>query len=92
MKKIFPICLLMVSVAMVGCASNPSGSDDRVAYSESSDADGEDLVCTREKPIGSNRIVKTCRTRAQVDADREASQDTMRDTQNRAPRTRSGDG
>jgi len=34
-------------------------------------ADGERLVCTREKTLGSNRATRVCRTVAQMEAERE---------------------
>ena len=38
---------------------------------------GDEVVCRREKRLGSNRTIKICRTQAQMDADREAGQDTL---------------
>ncbi len=35
------------------------------------------VVCRKEKRLGSNRTVKICRTQAQMEADREAGQDTL---------------
>ena len=52
----------------------------------------DDLVCTREKPIGSNRVEKVCRTRAQIAAEERATQDEMRRQQAGASRTRSEGG
>ena len=41
------------------------------------------VVCRREKRLGSNRTIKICRTQAQMDADREAGQDTLDDLSRR---------
>jgi hypothetical protein len=34
-------------------------------------------ICTTEKPVGSNRKIRTCRSAEQVEADRKAAQDAM---------------
>lgn len=41
------------------------------------------VVCRREKRLGSNRTIKICRTQAQMEADREAGQDTLDDLSRR---------
>ena len=38
---------------------------------------GDEVVCRKEKRLGSNRTIKICRTQAQTEADREAGQDTL---------------
>ncbi len=47
----------------------------------------DEIVCRRERRLGSNRSIKICRTRAQIDEDREAGQDTL---DNLSRRTYSG--
>ncbi len=44
---------------------------------------GNELVCRKEKRLGSNRTIKICRTRAQMDEEREAGQDTLDDLSRR---------
>ena len=44
---------------------------------------GDEVVCRREKRLGSNRTIKICRTQAQMEADREAGQDTLDDLSRR---------
>lgn len=34
-------------------------------------AESERMVCTREKPLGSNRVQRVCKTMAQIEAERE---------------------
>lgn len=41
------------------------------------------LVCTRERVVGTNVKKKTCRTQEEVDLLREASQQSLRDLQNK---------
>jgi hypothetical protein len=42
-----------------------------------------EVVCRREKRLGSNRTIKICRTRAQMNEEREAAQDTLDDLSRR---------
>jgi hypothetical protein len=44
---------------------------------------GDEVVCRKEKRLGSNRTIKICRTQAQVDAEREAGQDALDDLSRR---------
>jgi hypothetical protein len=39
--------------------------------------DGERMICTREKTLGSNRTTRTCRTAAQMEAQREFARQQM---------------
>lgn len=39
--------------------------------------DDERLVCTREKTLGSNRVTRVCRTKAQMEAEREFARQQM---------------
>lgn len=57
-------------LAVTGCAANPSGTDgtDNVAANE------RDLVCRYERSSGSHMRERICRTREQIEADREAAQ------------------
>ena len=45
---------------------------------------GDELICRREKTTGSHRVTRICRTRTQVEREREASQTMVRDAM-RAP-------
>jgi hypothetical protein len=48
-----------------------------VAASENVPPPEDEVICHKEKRLGSNRSIKVCRTRAQMDAEREAGQDTL---------------
>ena len=39
----------------------------------------EQLICRREKTTGSHRVTRICRTRSQIDEERDASQKMVRD-------------
>ena len=39
------------------------------------------MICHRVKEIGTHRTTKVCRTRGQIDAERAAARDTLRDNQ-----------
>jgi hypothetical protein len=46
-------------------------------------AEDERMICKRERTIGSQRVTQTCRTQAQMRADRERARDEMMDSSNR---------
>lgn len=50
---------------------------------ETTTADGSDIVCRRERTIGSNMPQRVCRSRAELEADRETVRDTIRDLDHR---------
>jgi hypothetical protein len=41
--------------------------------------DSQKLICTSERPVGSNIPKKVCRTQEQIDRERDAAQDKMRE-------------
>ena len=53
--------------APAAAASKPTASDD------------DKLICEYERPVGSNIPRKVCRTQAQIDREREAAQEKMRE-------------
>jgi hypothetical protein len=55
-------------------ASKPTASDD------------DKLICEMERPVGSNIPKRVCRTQAQIDREREAAQDKMRELTRPGPR------
>lgn len=58
-----------------------------VAASENAPPPVDEVICRKEKRLGSNRSIKVCRTRSQMDAEREAGQDAL---DNLSRRTLSG--
>ena len=44
-------------------------------------ADDQKLICEMERPVGSNIPKRVCRTKAQIDRERDAAQDKMREMQ-----------
>jgi hypothetical protein len=55
-------------------------------------AKGEELVCKRERVVGSHIAKRTCRTRAQVEAERELSKQTMGELEKTGGPNREGAG
>lgn len=79
-----PILVLLGAMGLFGCASNPSTSQapdpepaEKQLVAEADTESGPRLVCKREKPIGSKRIVKTCRTRDEWDDQARRTQSAM---------------
>lgn len=80
------ILVLIGATWLAGCASSGGETtqapvqlaqteQQEVAAKDTDDTDdGRRLVCKREKPIGSNRVVKVCRTRAEWNADAQRTQ------------------
>ncbi len=80
-----PILALMCVTFLAGCASSggsttaaEASSDKKQMVASQDTGTGKSrLVCKREKPIGSNRVVKTCRTKAEWEADTVRTQSAM---------------
>ena len=69
-RTIFLISLVFM---LSNCVSDrPEGANVKL------DSDEMTLVCTREKPTGSNLPVKVCRTQAQIDLEREMGKEEIR--------------
>ena len=78
---------------LAACAAEPAASTNAAAASAApATAGGDEMVCTREYPIGSNIPVNKCRTRAQIEADRAASQENLKRTQTGRPNAKMGGG
>ncbi len=86
MKKVFVI--LGLALALVGCESmyENSGGIERIrsqrqvdAYNATVSSEGEKLVCTKEKPLGSNISQFNCVTQNQRDRLAQQSQQTIND-------------
>ena len=63
----------VLPISLMGCSANdtePDESGELVAYDEPG-PDPNQLVCKQQRPVGSHIPVRVCRTRAQIEADRE---------------------
>lgn len=72
MKSILTLALVMT---LAGCI-NTQHSSDRTNSVAALNADG--LVCKREKPTGSHRSVKICRTVGEIERDRKEAEEMSR--------------
>ena len=66
------LALTVPVIFLAACITNETEPDeDAVAYQEPMDPN--EVICKRQRPIGSHIPVRICRTRAQIEADREAA-------------------
>ena len=86
--RLNPIPMLLTLAAALACASAPSyparsalhegtlAAEAPAASTASapSSGDGPKLICSLERPTGSNIMRRVCRSQDQVDRDREAAQ------------------
>ncbi|MFN4297015.1 MAG: hypothetical protein ACK4FB_09240 [Brevundimonas sp.] len=63
--------------------ANPRGNSAEERSERQEDADR--MICRREHVVGSNRPQRVCMTRAQWDAIRDQSRETLRETDRGAP-------
>jgi hypothetical protein len=63
---------LLAGAALLVTACASSGTDAATAV-----ADGEEKVCRSERELGSNRIERVCKTRTQIEAEKEAASDNL---------------
>lgn len=64
------LLLAMTSIGMAACAGNENRSKEEYLAGRPPE---DELICRRQRPVGSHVPVHICRTRAQVEADREAA-------------------
>jgi hypothetical protein len=62
------------SIGMVACATNESQQDG--LYSSAREA-GDEVICRKQRPVGSHVPVLVCRTRRQMDRERDAAVDSV---------------
>ena len=79
----------LLALALGACSPVPLNT---TAHNYDDEDRPDDLVCKREKPIGSNRVEKVCRTRAQIAAEERATQDELRRQQSTTSRVRAEQG
>lgn len=87
---------LAASLLACGLAlAAPSSAEDPEAPAPAPRAEpakGEELVCKRERVVGSHIAKRTCRSRAQVEAERELSKQTMGELEKTGGPNRQGAG
>lgn len=76
-KRIHVLLLaLSTSIGVAACATGESTPDSDIQASIDADAATDaraELVCRKRRPIGSHIPVTVCKTRGQIDGDREAA-------------------
>lgn len=67
--------LLVASVALLASAcATPDSTSQSLAASESDD---DDLICRTERPLGSRLGVRVCRTREEIEQQRQLDQEAI---------------
>ena len=74
---------------LAACAAE-SATPTQTAAATSKPAD--EMICSREYPIGSNIPITKCRTRAEIDARRATANEELRRAQTGGPSAKIGDG
>ena len=75
MKAYIPVALMIVVSA---CASQPEEQPTASALLEVPDREEPKVVCTRQKPTGSNRRIKVCREVGDAIADEHTRRDMQK--------------
>jgi hypothetical protein len=73
--------LSLATLLVAGCVAEPvtpAGSTSDQPEARKAAAAGDDTICTREYPTGSNIPVTKCRSRAQAAAEKAAADEMMR--------------
>ena len=74
-KSVLPSLMLLSLTACVSSAPSPIAEGETLATTESLESQ---IICTREKVTGSNRKQKVCRTKAQIERERQAAKELVR--------------
>ena len=91
------ITLSAFALVLAACASTEPQDDTEIASARMATAtsvaeieekvdEGDKLVCVRERVTGSNRMEKVCRFQSEIDRDRQATQQGVRQLGSRNPR------
>ena len=83
----------LATALLVACAADPAlqtGAIPEPQAGATPAGDGDELICTREYPTGTNIPIKKCRTRAQIEAERAASAESLRRAQTGGPNAKMG--
>ena len=60
----------VLPIGLAACSGNDTVGDGTVAY-EVPRYDPDEVICKRQRPVGSHIPVRVCRTRAQIERERE---------------------
>lgn len=67
----------MVTALVQGCAGSTSNTSKNVNGSQTASTDQSELICQNTRSTGSMLKNKRCRTREQIEAEREEARNTM---------------
>lgn len=83
------LLIALISTALLSaCASTPIAKEEKVKTEQViAAAESSGMVCTREKKLGSNKPIRTCRTKEQVALERETAQREMGQRELRSSRS-----
>ena len=91
MERMIIGCLLIVGIVTVGCATTNSTYDlnrlskKEVAAYNANPENTDKIVCTKEKPVGSNRPRKECRKVSKIRDRQSQDQQALKEIQRNAP-------
>ena len=71
------VCSAIVLFSLNACVSSKSSQSAGEAQGVENDLESQ-LICKREKVTGSNRKQKVCRTKAQIERERQAAKEIIR--------------
>lgn len=78
---------LLLAAPVLAIASEqpaaPPAAETATAAAAAPAADPNEKVCKVERELGSNKLKRVCRTRAQIDAERDAARETLTREQRR---------
>lgn len=78
---------LLLAAPVLATASeqpaSPPAAETAAAAAAAPAADPNEKVCKVERELGSNKLKRVCRTRAQIDAERDAARETLTREQRR---------
>ena len=84
-----PLFISVFTVTLLSaCASTPTATAEKAKTEQAiAAAEKSGMVCTREKKLGSNKPIRTCRTKEQIALERETAQREMGQRELRSPRS-----
>jgi starvation-inducible outer membrane lipoprotein len=84
-----PLLIAVLSATLLSaCASSPTAKEEKAKTDQViAAAEKSGMVCTREKKLGSNKPIRTCRTKEQVALERETAQREMGQREMRSSRS-----
>jgi starvation-inducible outer membrane lipoprotein len=89
MTMLKPLLIALSTAALLsGCASTPTAKAEKAQTEQViAAAEKSGLVCTREKKLGSNKPIRTCRTKEQIALERETTRREMGQKEMRSSRS-----